>query len=148
MINIKVVGLDELMRRMAAMPEKVDEGMQEAMSQTLLVMSESIPGYPEPPQNSSYRRTGTLGRTLGSSFEGGKSGTPAIYAVEKIGYSWEGRFGTNLNYAPWVVGDNTQAKAHKGRWWVLSSVAEKAMPKIERVWQNMADAMAKFLEGK
>jgi hypothetical protein len=147
-IQVQVKGLEELRERMGQWPDKLDAGMEAAMTETLLVMHESVPGYPTPPSNSSYRRTGTLGRTLGSSFEGGGGGTPEIFTVTKIGQSWEGRFGTKLEYAPYVIGDNSQAKVHKGRWWVLSEVAEKARPKIERTWQRLADAMANFLEGK
>jgi hypothetical protein len=133
-IQVQVKGLEELRERMGQWPDKLDAGMEAAMTETLLVMHESVPGYPTPPSNSSYRRTGTLGRTLGSSFEGGGGGTPEIFTVTKIG--------------PYVIGDNSQAKVHKGRWWVLSEVAEKARPKIERTWQRLADAMANFLEGK
>ena len=152
-IRIRTRGLDELIRRMDKFPDQLNKGMEEAMGETLLVMTENIPGYPPPPTGSEYRRTGTLGRTLGSSAGGGKAGTPSIYTVTQIGGGWEGRFGTNLEYAPYVIGDKStigisQAKQHQGRWWLLSSVAEKAMQKIERTWQRMADAMAKFLEGK
>ncbi len=148
MINIRVVGLDPLIKRMDQHQDKLNQGMQEAMTDSLLVMTESVPGYPSPPENSSYRRTGTLGRTLGSSVEGGKSGQPQIFSVTAIGGGWEGRFGTNLEYAPYVIGDGSQSKTHQKRWWVLSDVAEKAAPKIERVWQLLAAAIAKYLEGK
>lgn len=148
MINIRVVGLEELIKRMDQHQDKLNQVMQEAMTDSLLVMNESVPGYPAAPENSSYRRTGTLGRTLGADIGPSMGGGDNIFSVTQIGGSWEGHFGTNLEYAPYVIGDGSQSKAHQKRWWVLSDVAERAMPKIERVWQLMADAVAKFLEGK
>lgn len=148
MITIKVSGLSELRERMGRFPEKLDEGMEQAMKVTLLLVHGAMPGYPPAPMGSTYRRTGTLGRTLGSSATGGASSQPEIYTVEKMGHGWEGRFGTRLKYAPYVIGDEQQAKVHQGRWWVLSDVATRAQGKIQRNWELLAKYMAKFLEGK
>jgi hypothetical protein len=146
-VEVTSPDLDKLIARLDAYPGKLDEGMKTAMGTTLLVMTESIPGYPPEPATSTYDRTGTLGKTLGSSMEGGKSGEPDVYEVKALGTVFEGHFGSNLEYAPYVVGDDTQA-AHMKHWWTLSKVAEKALDKITRVWQALADAMVKFVEGR
>jgi len=137
--------LPELVKKMEQYPDKLNQGMNTAMQATLLVMTESIPAYPPPPDTSDYRRTGTLGRTLGSSAAGGKGGQAEIYSVQQIGASFEGHFGTNLEYAPYVIGDADQAR-HMAHWWTLSKVAADANEKITRVWQALADAMKKFIE--
>ena len=146
-VEIHTKGLDELTRRMSEYPDKLDRGMKETTDATLLTLWENVPSYPSPPADSEYRRTGTLGRSLGGGEGGGRSGgQPDIYATTKIGGGWEGRFGTRTNYAPYVIGDSTQAWVHKGRWWVMSDIVKAAQPKIEKLWSALASAMKDFLE--
>ena len=66
--------------------------------------------YPPPPPNSTYRRTGTLGKSW-------------TQAVKKFGGSWLAQVGTRLNYAPYVQDMNRQAEIHQGRWQTIQSVA-------------------------
>lgn len=145
---IEVHGLDELLARMKAYPVKMVQLIAVTMRASLITLWENVPPYPAEPPNSAYDRTGTLGRTLGSSASGGTSGgEPSIFTVRKLGEGFEGRFGTNLSYAPYVIGDDTQAAVHSGRWWNMRFVANKASEKINRLWQTLGDKMAKFLEG-
>jgi hypothetical protein len=64
-----------------------------------------------------------------------------------MGSGYEGRFGTNLEYAPYVIGDDTQAR-HMGHWWKISTVATKAAGKIESLFKTLGDNLASFLDGK
>lgn len=146
---IEVRGLDELIQRMQAYPEQLHKGMQVTMDAALLTVWENVPPYPPPPDESTYDRTGTLGRTLGSGEGGGKSGgQPDVYEVRQMGSAYEGHFGTNLEYAPYVIGDgDLQAWMHY-RWWQMKTVAEKATAKITSLFNTLGEKMAKFLEGK
>lgn len=145
---VEVTGMKELISRMQQFPQKLNVAMKAGMDASLSVLWENVPPYPPPPETSTYRRTGTLGRTLGSNFSGGKSGKPEIYQTKKLGDGYQGRFGTNLNYAPHVIGEGTQSRVHRGRWWTLKTVAEKAQSKILQVWQGVVDKLARFLDGK
>jgi len=116
------------------------------MQASLNVLHENVQPYPAPPPDSTYRRTGTLGRTLGSSESGGESGKPQIFEVKQMGHEVTGRFGTKLEYAPYVIGEGEQAEVHKGRWWTVKTIAEKAKAKIDRIWQAVGDALARYLE--
>jgi hypothetical protein len=140
-------GLDQLIRRMQAYPEKLKSVIFVTMDATLLTLWESVPPYPPKPSNSSYTRTGTLGRSLGSGEGGGQgSGTPSIFESKELGgFGYQGRFGTNLNYAEYVIGDDTQA-SQNSHWWVMKTVASRAKEKIDRLWKNLASQMAEFLE--
>jgi hypothetical protein len=142
--QIQVVSPDmaDIGRTMSRYPQQLDKGMEEATRASLLTLQESVPSYPGTPAGSTYRRTGTLGRTLGA---GG--GSPDIFQTRKLGSGFEGRFGSRLNYAPYVIGDGTQAR-WMGHWWALSEVARRAKPKIERIWNMLAEAMKRFVERK
>lgn len=145
--QIEVRGLKELQARMKQFPEQLNAAQEKTMEASLLTLWENVPPYPRISFNSSYRRTGTLGRSLGSSEGGGKGGKPSIYETKKLGSGYEGRFGTDLSYAQYVIGDTTQA-AHMGYWWQMKDIAAKAETKIVRLWQTLADKLAKFLDGK
>jgi hypothetical protein len=145
---IEIRGLDELMQRMRQFPQKLNASIKTTMQAALLTLWENVPPYPPPPDDSTYVRTGTLGRTLGSAEGGGKgSGQPDVYEVRELGAAWEGRFGTNLEYAPYVIGDDTQAK-HMGHWWKISVIKERAEEKINRLFEILGEKLAEFLEGK
>lgn len=144
---IEVRGLDELIARMKAFPTQLKDAMKVTMDAAMLALWENVPPYPPPPSDSTYVRTGTLGRTLGSGEAGGKaSGTPEVYEVRALGSGYEGHFGTNLEYAPYVIGDDTQAR-HMAHWWKVSAIAEKANEKIQGLFKTMADKLAEWLEG-
>src|SRR5689334_23309717 len=102
---IEVRGLDELIKRMKAYPDQLTKSVRVTMQAVLLAVWEAVPPYPPPPEGSTYDRTGTLGRTLGSGFEGGQSGQPDVFTIKELGSAWEAHFGTNLDYAPYVIGD-------------------------------------------
>jgi hypothetical protein len=103
-----------------------------------------VPPYPPPPQDSGYRRTGTLGRSLGVGYGGGKTGKPSIYGIKGGGRNIEGRFGTNLEYAPYVIDAQRQAKIHKGRWWTMDTIKQKAEAKIKKIWEDMVKFILKM----
>ena len=148
-ISVEVKGMKELIDSLDKYPEQVNAALEATTEAAMLALWESVPPYPEPPANSSYRRTATLGRTLGSGVSGGKAGAPDIFEVHELGGgSFEGHFGTNLDYAPYVIGESEQAWMHKGRWWTIKTVAERAQEKIERLFNLLADKLAKYLDGK
>lgn len=144
---IEVRGLKEIQARMKAFPALLDEKQQLTMDASMLTLWENVPPYPAKPPQTKYIRTKLLARSLGSSEGGGKLGQePSIYTIKKLGGGFEGRFGTDLSYAVYVIGElQARWNAH---WWKLTSVAEKSREKIVRLWQTLADKLAKFLDGK
>lgn len=148
---VEVTGLKELIQRMQAFPVKLAQVVATAMAASLNVLWEKVPPYPPPPPDSTYRRTGTLGRSLGSSMGGGASGgEPSIYSIRKLGQgNMEGKFGTNLNYAPYVIGTTTQTDTHMSNgWWRIRTIAARAEDKIASIWQGVGKQLANFLEGR
>jgi hypothetical protein len=144
----EIEGLKELVERMTEYPTELIKTMAVGMSASLNIFWENVPPYPSRPE-SSYRRTGTLGRSLGSDQSGGATSEPSVYRIRQLGGgNFEGTFGTNLDYAPYVIGDTTQAQVHSGVWWQMADVATKATPKITELWNNVAEKLARFLEGK
>ena len=119
--------------------------MQNTMSDSLLVLHENVPPYPLKPPESDYRRTMTLAGSLGTSPAGGRAGKPTVYSVSGSGSDVEGRFGTDLSYAKYVIDPQRQAYMHrpgyKGRpgWWTMDTIKERANKKIQRIWQDMVN---------
>lgn len=139
---------DLLQRLGARYPQQLSAVMEKAMEASLLHIQGSVPGYPRPRPNQSYIRTGTLGRTLGVSQSGGPVGAPSIRLQKKVGSVYEGEFGTNLSYAPDVIGDGTQKEIFAGRWWTLATVAKRAAAGIVRMHETAIDELAKWIDGR
>jgi hypothetical protein len=138
--------------------------IKSGMNVGLLKVWEQIPEYPEPRQfqnvprssslysagshkvagqkgrywASSYKRTGTLGRSIST-----KS--------EIIGDNVQGMIGTSVSkqtaasgYASYVIGDDgEQAWMHVGRWWQLSKVVAEHADDIS---QAINDAISNFID--
>lgn len=149
-VKLEVTGLEELRDRFKRAPKKFNSALKKTLEAALLKIWEIVGnlGYPRPPQGSKYTRTGTLGRTIGTSQFGGRSGSkPEIYKIEKFGNYQTGEFGTRLHYARYVIGEK-QAWMHVGRWWNIKQVAEKAKAPIEKLFNLMAEELARWLEGQ
>jgi hypothetical protein len=145
---IEIKGLEEITQRMQRFPNEFSKVADVTMDASLLTLWENVPPYPAPPPDSSYDRTGTHGRKLGSDVGGGKSGgTPSIYTKKKLSSGFEGRFGTNLEYSQYVIGDTTQAWMHY-RWYRMKDIANAARGKIISLWNIASEKMARFLDGK
>ena len=152
-VNITIEGLDQLQIRMRAWPSKFNAIIKKTLDASLLAIWQRVGelGYPQPPPNSTYKRTGTLGRTLGTSDHGGMSGKPDVYKVKSSGSGMQSAsFGTRLKYARYVIGDKSkeQATVHAGRWWTLPDVAEQMTDRIKGLFEIAAKTMARFLDGR
>jgi len=145
--KIIVEGLDELERRFSKWPVKFRQALRTTVGASLLIFWENVPGYPQQSPETDYRRTGTLGRTLGSSMTGGKAGgKPDIYGIQESSGYMAGEFGTRLNYAPYVIGETQQARMHRGRWWTIRTIAERSVSKITRAFVVMTEELAAWLD--
>jgi len=144
----EVHGLDELMARFRQFPEKYSKAVAKTLNAALLVLQGAVPAYPRPPAGSKYRRTGLLGRSLGSSETGSKMGKADISETVKAHGYQEAHFGTRLKYAPYVVGDRSSQQSSRMRhWWTVpQDVVRGASDKITSTFQRLGVALAKFLD--
>ena len=135
----------DLLQRMSKYPKQLDKEMGGTMDKALGHVTASVPPYPPQNPSSKYVRTGTLGRTIGL------GGTPDVRDIKRMGQGkYEGKLGTRLYYAQYVIGDQTQA-AHVKRsanWWTMAVVAKRAQPGITKLFNAMAERMAKWLDGR
>ena len=139
----------DLLQRMAKYPKQLDKEMGQTMDDAIKYVWVSVPAYPPKSPNSRYVRTGTLGRSLGSSGQGGRMGNPDIKQTRRIGQGkYEGRFGTRLHYAPKVIGANTQLPLFKKLgWFTMKTIQDKATKGVVMLFEKMAQRMVKFLGG-
>jgi hypothetical protein len=141
----------DLVQRMRRYPQRLDKIMRLNMRATLVVLQKNVPAYPDRPTPSSYKRRGSAGLagSLGSSMTGGAVGQPDIQVVKALGTGhYQGEFGSRLDYASYVVGDPGQAWMHRGIWWTMATIKKRAQAKIDRLWERMAERMARFIEGQ
>ena len=143
-VEIELHGLEETIEKMKESPRALRRLMKLGMENSLLALWENVPPYPRKPADSTYDRKGILGKTLGVDMNGGKISTkPDIYRVIDRSERFEGRFGTKLKYAPYVIGDVEQARVHRERWWTMSKIAENAKDKITQIWDRLVEEIAK-----
>lgn len=148
--EVEVRGLKELEQQFVKYPLEYNKVMIKTTVGSMLVLQQNVPPYPPKPAGSKYRRTGTLGRSLGVSMGGGRAGKPSVFKVRQIGgtrMNIIGRMGTNLRYAGDVIGDRSQQKhPFSAYWWRLEQVIGPSFNKINRLFNIATDELAKFLE--
>lgn len=133
----------DLFQRLNGYPDKLAKEMEYTLNQSLHHVVGSVPEYPVQ-LPTSYRRTGTLGRSVGIG-----SPRPDIFEVKRIGQGYEGVMGSNLSYAPYVIGSRTQSGVMRSKnWWTMRTVAEKAKPGVERLFQKMTERLAAWIAGR
>jgi hypothetical protein len=112
----------EFYRYSQSLAELADSGIDRAIAtgleRGLYIIHQNLPPYPPVREGQKYVRTGTLGRSITTE-------------VEAQGTTFIGRIGTAINYAPYVIGDDSQqAWMHAGRWWQLSQEAGRDVGQI------------------
>jgi hypothetical protein len=135
---VKIKGLDKLNRKIRSLqgPELKRELRKTTEAANAYVLGQ-VPSYPSPPVGSTYRRTGTLGRSIGTE-------------VRTIGSEIMGVIGSNVSYAPWVISDEVgtnqagpQATVHKGRWYTLQDVVKKARDHVVSIYNDAISKLTK-----
>jgi hypothetical protein len=126
--NIVIKGLDQLQKKFNGLAD-FKSGLKKTTDKATKYVWGEIPPYPSPSATSSYRRTGTLGRTMYSE-------------VRELGSEVVGIIGNNTTYAPWVIsaeriGDRgPQAGFHSGRWYTLQGVVQKAKNGVIQIYKD------------
>lgn len=100
-VSITITGIDKLIAQLGRL-----EGMNHLrapMQRAVYRLQARMAQYPAQRPNSTYRRTGTLGR---------KWTTKITQSASEL----VGSVGNNTEYAPYVQAYRFQARAHRGRW--------------------------------
>ena len=141
-----MVGLEEVIDRMQAYPDKLRAVLEQTMRAVLLFIQGKVPSYPQQPADSEYIRKGSAG--IGGSL--GAGGQAEIFEVVDNGGFVEGRFGTRIEYAPHVIGDPFEEQArHMRHWWTLpKTVVAIAESGVQKLFQGAIDEVAAWLKGK
>lgn len=128
-MQITITGIDELINRLGQ--AQSNDVLRTPMIAALALLQGRLATYPSPPENSSYRRTTTLGPSW-------NMGQP----VSLAGGGIQGVIGTKLTYAPYVMGHGQQARIHQGRWPTEEQIAREEEGRIRALF---ADAISKAL---
>jgi len=100
--------LQQLLDALGAFPDIAQSRVSGAIEKGLLLLQGRMAVYPPAPMGSTYRRTGTLGRTW----------TSAARVVEmESGAFVSGRVGNATPYGPWVQHPEDQTAVHKAHGW-------------------------------
>ena len=135
-VVMEIRGLDALIRRLDAAP--VQKLANEALTDSTKAVHERLSGYtqskPPKPSGSTYIRTFTLKDSI-------------QFTVKPFGQSGEGRVYTALDYAPYVIGHESQVTLHMGRWWTEKSVADEMIPIVISYFSEAMDKVAQAIAG-
>ena len=101
-MSITIKGLDALYRKLGN--AAATKTLEPAMQRSVLRIQRVMQLYPPPPPQSTYKRTGTLGRRW-------------TVKVSRSAGGLSGVVGTNVPYAPYVQSRMFQASQHRRTGW-------------------------------
>lgn len=134
--GIIVLNVPEVAGALGKWPEIARPEYQAATEASLLGMVPELSHYPSAPEGSTYRRTGTLGRTW----------TAAQPEFQAMSSGFEGTLGNSTPYAVWVEGPTGerpgQATVHQGRWASVSKLEKSAKTKVEALFTAACERIA------
>jgi len=128
--GVEIRGLKELRAKLKRMDDSLQDEMRRTMIQATALVQRPAQQYPAKRPESSYRRTGTLGKTITSE-------------VKSVGNDTVGTIGTDLVYAPWVIGHKVvggrgpQARIHQGTWKTLKAHLDARRGEIRELFKEM-----------
>ncbi len=127
--SIKIEGIEKLMNKLKDL-EKVYDIIEPPMERSVMILQNALAKYPAQRPGSTYRRTGTLGRSWTT-------------RVNREGGRLVGRVGTNVIYAPFVQSQAFQRPVNRSRWQTDVQVVNDQRGHVIKQFQ---DAIAKALE--
>lgn len=121
-LNIEPKGVEQVRKKIDRLQKRLDTGdpgstVRQVLRRVVILIQSRMMVYPPQRAGSSYRRTGTLGRTW----------TSDVYSE---GDALIGKVGNVTKYAPQVQSEKFQSKAHKGRWQTDVQVIRELEPEI------------------
>jgi hypothetical protein len=122
-MDIVIKGLEQLSNKMGRIAREMDSEIRKATDKAMKYAWSQVPPYPAKPPNSTYTRTERLGKSM-------------YTEVRPFGQETVGVIGNNTEYAPYVIDENRQSAAHRGRWWTLQGVVEKAWPGMVEMFRE------------
>ncbi len=111
---------------LSALPERLDHAIHGAMTDSTVLLLREMKTYPTAPVDSTYTRTGTLGKSWDKRIEG-------------RGLETTGVVGSNSNMAPynrWVQDREFQAGIHQNRWTTIQEASERHQAAIESFFES------------
>lgn len=143
--ELEFTNADEFNRKLAALRKQLidfnelaKDGLQKSVTRLLLHLGGEMSVYPPPPSGSTYRRTGTLGRTW----------TAARPQFKASGTLFEGRIGNATPYANYVQKADDQAWMHKGRWQTETEVLDDNQAGIEKELERVGAKLVQDMADK
>lgn len=124
MSNIQIQGLSEVLAKWDKAPQVIEKHLGDAAEALLLGIAKDLAQYPPIPPQSTYRRTGTLGKTW----------TAARPDITASGAKFEGSIGNSTPYGPWVQASEFQTWYHGKAGWKTDeqAIQEHAQDAKER----------------
>lgn len=119
-IRIQLSGLERLQQKLGK--AVAQETLQAPLERAIERIKARLQTYPPERPGQAYERTGNLGRGWTSS-------------IGPLGATLTNR----VPYGPWVQGDQSQARVHRGRWLTTQQVADKEQPAIEAEFLQAID---------
>lgn len=154
-ITIELRGFKEYIAAMRAQPEIMRREMFDTTRRAVMLVQDQA-RYPPPSRapmqfksdkqrryvmmlvrqgKVPYRRTGTLGRTIGTE-------------VRALGAVTIGAIGTNTVYAPHVIDTKRQARYHTGTWFTLQGLIRKNAGAIKALYEDMIKRVIARLQSR
>lgn len=131
--------LDQLMEALASFPQVAAGETGLAIEQALMLLQGDAADYPPQPADSTYRRTGTLGRLWVGARRVVQTGGSGAFVV--------GRVGNATPYGPYVQSPDEQAQVHQGVWRDTDQIVQDNEAGVAMILEQAGGAIVEQVAG-
>lgn len=133
MIHVDVRGLREVIAKYQGVSKRFNKEVEFITNKVVGFVIGKTPPYPPEPSNSTYDRTGRLGRSV-RELQG--SNPDALSRTEVRPFGAVGFIGTRVESSPYVIDEQNQAWMHRGRWWTLQNFVKGLTGQIVEMYRK------------
>lgn len=137
-LEVTTPNLPRLIQALRDYPQIANRILRGTLRDILVMIAGRAASYPSPPPNSTYDRTGTLGRLWTSAQPNVRVSTSLL----------EGRVGNKTPYGPYVQSTDDQAWMHLGRWTTIEQYIEAAQAEANQMLDSAGEQVVKEVEAK
>lgn len=136
--HIRLEGDKALIKKLNSFGSDMPLVLEKATLNSVLAVLGQMPDYPVEKPESTYHRRLLLWRTIthlmgrGDMTEFGGGLSRVIGGISKV----IGVIGTAIEYGPYTIDKDRQAKQHRGRWWILQDVVWAAKGIIKEYYER------------
>lgn len=138
LIKLRILNGTAVAEKLSKLGSRIVPNVQKSTKEAVLYVHQEMPSYPPQPAGSSYRRTGTAGRSITTyGVMPIAGGAQSLSEAKPLADGAIGTVGGAIDYLPYLIDEEKQTQVHKQNgWFVLQKVVRDLKDGIKNIYKK------------